>query len=218
MKKKMLCLHGYSMNEAWLAEWLTPLAAMTPHVEFVIPCAPILAPEPEVRAMYQRLDMAVPERRIEEGKNWCWYRASTSKPPLYQGVEESLLMLAELFEKTPGIDGVLGWSQGGAMAAILAALKLKAGDVRFNFNWLVICGGFVPDDARFSRYFEGGLALPSLHVIGAKESPFMREQGERLAKSFIDAETLITPVGHMMPVNSMKYMNKLSLWIEQART
>jgi len=214
--KKVLCLHGYSMNDGWLGEWIKPLAERVPDVEFIIPCAPIPAPEDEVRAMCRLFDMPISERRIGEGKNWCWYRASSDKPPVYQEIEQSLSMLAGIFEANPEIDGVLGWSQGTVMAAILAGLKLKAGDERFRFNWLVMCGGFRPGDLRFKSYFDAPMNIPSLHVIGAKETEFMREQGARLAKSFVDAETLITPVGHLMPVKSSEIMGKIASWVVRA--
>lgn len=215
MKKKVLCLHGYSMNDAWMGEWCAPFAAALPELELLVPCAPIAAPEEEVRAMCQQFNMPIPEMRIGPGKNWCWYRASDDKPPVYRQIDESLTMLAELFRREP-IDGVLGWSQGTVMAAILAALCVKEQAADFRFNWVVLCGGFRPGDTRFRHYFDTPIGMPSLHVLGERESQFMQEQGQRLADSFLRSQVLHTPVGHILPLKYPDYMQRIADWMQQA--
>ena len=214
MKKKILCLHGYSMDELWLEEWCRPFEALIEGAELVIPRAPIVVPEKEVRAMAQRFGMAVPEVRIGEDKNWCWYRATEEKPPTYQYIEQSLQMLENLFAEHGEFDGVLGWSQGTVMTGILSALNVKEQGKRFRFKWAVLCGGFRPGDLRFKSYYDEPINLPSLHVIGERESEFMRKQGALLADCFVDAETLHTPVGHIMPIKYPEYMEKIAQWME----
>ena len=217
MKKKVvLCLHGYSMSAEWMAEWCKPFELLLPDFEFVIPNAPNVAPEEEVKAMWERFNAPLPEGRIGVGKNWCWYRATDDKPPSYLQVEDSFHMLEALFQQHGPVEGVLGWSQGTVMAAILAALQEKLGDKRFQFKWGVFCGGFRPGDPRFKQHFDEVLSLPSLHVIGERESAFMLEQGQKLADSFVDSEILKTPVGHIMPIKYPSYMEKIASWIARA--
>ena len=214
-KKKVLCLHGYSMNAGWLTEWCEHIQTYLSDIELIIPDAPVQVPEDEVRCMAKRFNMAIPEWCIGEGKNWCWYRATEDKPPVYQQIETSFDMLEALFKEQGGFDGILGWSQGAVMAAILAALYLKNNDQRYKVNWLVVAGGFRPGDQRFRDYFDEPLNLPSLHVIGEKESSFMLEQGDRLASSFVAAQKLTTPVGHIFPLKHPKYMRKIAEWMNQ---
>ena len=214
-KKKVLCLHGYSMDAVWLTEWCDDIQPHLSGIELIIPNAPVPVPEQEVRGMAKRFNMAIPEWRIGEGKNWCWYRATDDKPPVYQQIDTSFDMLETLFKEQGGFDGILGWSQGAVMAAILAALYLKNNDQRYQVNWLVLAGGFRPGDQRFRAYFDESLNLPSLHVTGEKESSFMQQQGDRLASSFVDAQRLTTPVGHIFPLKYPEYMRKIAEWMNQ---
>ena len=216
MKAKVLCLHGYSMNSRWLREWCTPLEQMlADEAIFLYPQGPIECPEEEVRATTARFNMPMPESRIGAGLNWCWYRASEDKPPIYHGIDETLAALAALFEREGPIAGVLGWSQGAVMAAILAALMEHDSASPFHSDWAVLCGGFLPGDLRYRRYFDAPLSLPTLHVLGAKESDFMKQQGTRLLNSFAASERLDTPVGHIMPVKHRQSMEFIAAWMRR---
>jgi len=214
MKSKVLCLHGYSMNSYWLREWCVPLEqALADEAIFLYPQGPIECPEAEVRATTARFNMPLPESRVGPGLNWCWYRASDEKPPIYHGLDETLQWLAELFEREGPISGVFGWSQGAVMTAILAALREREPASPFQFDWAVLCGGFLPGDPRYRRYFEQPLQLPSLHVVGMKESDFMKQQGERLLAAFVQSERLDTPVGHILPLKHPRSMAAMAGWI-----
>lgn len=216
MKKKILCLHGYSMNSDWLREWCAPLEqALAADAVFIYPQGPIACPAEEVRATTALFNMPMPESRIGAGLNWCWYRASEEKPPIYRGCEESLAWLAGLFEQEGPISGVFGWSQGAVMTAILAALMEREPDSPFHFDWAVLCGGFLPGDPRYRRHFEQPLALPSLHVLGLKESDFMKQQGERMLHAFANSNRLDTPVGHILPVKHPDFMAQIAAWMQR---
>jgi hypothetical protein len=210
----ILCLHGYAMNPAWLREWLLPIErALAGRATLVYPCAPIVAPPEEVRAMAQRFNALMPESRIVAGQNWCWYRASDDKPPLYLGLDETLSWLARYCQEQGGIDGVIGWSQGAVVASIMAA-KMRH-ERQFDFRWAVICGGFLPGDRKIKALFEPPLPVPSLHVMGVKESEFMRERGALLRQAFAQSEWLDTPVGHVLPHKLPDYMAQIAQWIAQ---
>lgn len=216
MKPRILCLHGYAMNSGWLREWCQPLEQrLAATAEFIYPQGPFVAPEEEVRATTARFNMPLPEHRLGPGLNWCWYRASDEKPPRYHGIESSLEMLAALFEREGPVAGVLGWSQGAVMTALLAALMARDPDTPFQFRWAVLCGGFLPGDGRYRDLFAPPLTLPSLHVLGARESEFMKQQGERLAGAFANSERLVTPAGHTLPVNHTPSMEAIAAWMGQ---
>jgi predicted esterase len=216
MKAKVLCLHGYAMNSAWLREWCGLLEqSLANEAVFLYPQGPIECTEEEVRATTARFNMPIPESRIGPGLNWCWYRATEDKPSIYLGIDETLAGLAELFEREGPIAGVLGWSQGAVMTAILAALMLRESGSPFRFDWAVLCGGFLPGDQRYRSYFEPPLSLPTLHVLGMKESDFMKQQGERLLNAFADSERLDTPMGHIMPVKHPRSMEAMAEWMRR---
>ncbi|CBF76804.1 hypothetical protein AN4776.2 [Aspergillus nidulans FGSC A4] len=52
-----------------------------------------------------------------------WYRRSnTAEPPLYVGLEDGLNAIAKVLGEEGPFDGVIGFSQGAAMAAMVASL------------------------------------------------------------------------------------------------
>lgn len=160
--------------------------------------------------MAEHFGMALPEERTGKGKNWCWYRADDARPPNYRQIETTFDYLAGYFSDHGPIDGIIGWSQGAVMAAILAGLNAEPG---YRFRWAVLCGGFLPGDRRYRPLFDQPLALPTLHVTGTKESEFMLRQAAKMRAAFIDAERLDTPCGHIMPVKSPPHMNAIAEWI-----
>ena len=83
----------------------------------------------------------------------------------------------------------------------------------FPFELGVFCGGFLPGAPEYRRLFAEPLKMPSLHVIGRKESDFMRTQGEKLLAAFEASERLDTPVGHVLPIKYPEYMTKIANWI-----
>lgn len=210
--KKIVCLHGYSMNSEWLQSWLEPIQQQLGNdYQLLYPQGPIECPPEEVRAMTRRFGMPLPEERIGSGKNWCWYRADEQKPPTYHQIETTFDYLSDYFAKHGPINGIIGWSQGAVMTAILAGFK---DEQHYPFNWAILCGGFLPGDRRYRPLFDAPLNIPTLHVTGEKESDFMKEQAMKMRAAFSDAARLDTPCGHIMPVKSPSHMGKISNWIK----
>ncbi len=214
MTKKVLCLHGYSMNREWFKEQCAVLQEqLNGAFEFIYAQGPIVCPEEEVRAIIQQYNIALPERRIGSGKNWCWYRASSDKPPHYSGIQASLKTLTALCKKEGGIDGVIGWSQGCTIAAIIAAQSALRDESCIKINWAVLCGGFIPRDRRYQGLFTTPIELPTLHVIGCKESESMQARSTALRAAFAGSDRLDTSVGHTLPIKYPEEMKAISDWI-----
>lgn len=214
MTKKILCLHGYAMNQAWFHEWLSPIQqALVDKAELVIPQGGIAAPETEVRAMVDMFQVAMPEDKIGVGKNWCWYRATVDKPPVYLYLDKTLNQLTRLYETDGPFGGVLGWSQGAVVAVILAALQARDSKYDFGLRWMVLCGGFLPGDEKLKKMFSETLPYPSLHVVGQKEPEVMIRRCQKLHAAFAGADWLDTPAGHVMPVKYPDCMLKIADWM-----
>lgn len=59
----------------------------------------------------------------EQTDNYGWWRRKgSSEPYTYEGMEEGLKGVAEVLKKEGPFDGVIGFSQGGAMAGMVASL------------------------------------------------------------------------------------------------
>lgn len=64
-----------------------------------------------------------PEEEKEEIDAWAWWRRKgDSEPYTYEGIERGLDAIAQVLKQQGPFDGVIGFSQGGACAAMLASL------------------------------------------------------------------------------------------------
>ncbi len=205
---KILCLHGYSMNQAWMQRWLVPLqAALGESYQLVCPQAPVPCPEDEVRRVWARIGAELPPERVGPGLNWAWYRATESTPPHYQFIEQSEALLQQLIETEGPFAGLIGWSQGTVMVTALLMAQPQA------FRWAMFAGGALPADPRYVAQLPEAFAIPSLHLIGQQETPFMRRRSEALAARFHGAQVEYPEVGHSWPLRSARYLAKTVRWI-----
>lgn len=120
--------------------------------------------------------------------------ATPTRPSLsksYAGVEQSVEMLeAQLASER--YDGVIGFSQGAAMAALLLARaaarrqQQPEADAAFGGpHFGVLVSGFVPRDARWAAELSAGgaVALPSMHIYGEGDTLVPTER----ARAFVEA-------------------------------
>lgn len=136
-KKRVLCLHGWrtsakimNMQTASM-QWHVPL-------EFCFLDAPFPAEGPPVagiRAFY-------PNQNYFE-----WIRKDAQLKPIEEDVNVSVNALIQFLLINGPFEGVLGFSQGAAVATRLAYLQCQ-NDYRFKgrplFNFLILIGGVEP--------------------------------------------------------------------------
>lgn len=112
---------------------------------------------------------------------------------VYEGARESLRHLSELVDALE-IDGVIGFSQGGAVAGLLAALRAE--DLRF-----AICISGFPSraDAHRMLMVRESIHLPSLHIYGEQDVLMDIPRTLALAECFVDPTVVSHPGGHFQP-------------------
>jgi len=171
---RVLCLHGYHGTAAVLRSQMAALTtAMPAEVEFVYVDAPSLA----------------------EGDFGWWHAGG-------DGWERTREWATRLFRSADGFDGVFGFSQGAALAGLLAGLQqARSGDpkrdIRFKFALMV--GGFKSDAAEPDDLFARQLTVPSIHVIGRTDMVVPPHESRLLADAFIDPLVLEHEGGHVIP-------------------
>ena len=162
---RVLCLHGFGETAASMRARVAPLAAKLHDVEFVVP------PSDDP-----------------------WWRASSLLWPTYVGWETTLASMQDFVAQRGPFAGVLGFSQGGCLAALLCAAQPQW------FKFAVIVGGFKSRDARHAGLFERRISVPSLHVIGEQDFFVLRMMGHWLAKhNFVAPQVQRHPGGHELP-------------------
>jgi predicted sulfurtransferase/predicted esterase len=89
-----------------------------------------------------------------------------------EGWDESYSVLNDALERMGPCDGILGFSQGAAIAAAMAALESKSQNLSKRFKFVIICSGYisaVPEHRVALNEWrdQGGVPLPSLHLYTA---------------------------------------------------
>ncbi|CAO2832520.1 unnamed protein product [Amaranthus hypochondriacus] len=189
-KLRILCLHGFRQNASSfkgrtgaLAKKLKSLAELVyvnaPHeLPFIyqprnsekdcISSSPQLYPPPLKSCSKKYAWLVAPDFLKKEATDW----EKTEMPfdPLqYQqqteGFAESLAYLKSVISNEGPFDGILGFSQGAAMVALLCAQKGKI-DQELGIRFVILCSGFAVDRAGYEK---GSITCPSLHIFGNEE-------------------------------------------------
>jgi len=187
MRTTLVSLHGFTMHGASLRRLLGELEPrLAPLVELSFPDAPHAASPASVDALIARmggLRPAPPHRQ--------WWNASNDGLA-YQGWEESRDALRREVERHPRV-GVLGFSQGAAVAAAVSALSCRGDFPPLAF--VILIAGFTPRSAELGPLFEPPLQLPSLHIWGEQDS--FAKHGPGLAARFApEQRRIVTWSGH----------------------
>ena len=128
-----------------------------------------------------------------------WWN-STDDGSVYSGYEESIEHVIRVNERDGPFDGILGFSQGGVFASILAGL---AATRLQSLRYVIMLSAFparATDITAKSWYNE--IDLPSLHVWGTDDSLVPPQASELLRNRFVSPVTYTHDKGHVIPGNS----------------
>lgn len=193
---RVLVLHGMRQSGRWLERRAGKVRkALEGLAELVFVDAP---------HMYRADDAPLDEQRR------CWWHASEGGER-YEGWAESLAYLKAIFEEQGPFDGVLGFSQGAAVAGALAAMQpVDAIELRF-----VICiSGFTARSTALSPLMQGArIELPSLHIYGERDVMVPAERSVALQGRFVNGALASHPGGHFAPERWP--MDTLSAFVER---
>lgn len=115
-----------------------------------------------------------------------------------RGLQEALETVARALDTLGPFDGLLGFSQGAALAAYVCALG-QAGDPRFPLpRFIILVSGFCPRGLK-EPILQSPMSLPSLHVFGDTDRVISSQESMQLASRFLGAVTLTHSGGHFIP-------------------
>jgi pimeloyl-ACP methyl ester carboxylesterase len=166
---RILCLHGYHGSGAALRRQMAPVASGLPDdVELVFVDAPSLS----------------------LGDFGWWHDG-------FRGWERTRDWLTELFT-LQRFDGVFGFSQGAALAGLLAALR-EGGSAAISFDMAIMVGGFTSNSPQHEHFFDRLLTVPSLHVMGRADGVVPMQDSLLLAHRFANPVIIEHSGGHVIP-------------------
>ncbi|RDA95271.1 hypothetical protein CP533_3477 [Ophiocordyceps camponoti-saundersi (nom. inval.)] len=222
---KILMLHGYTQSgplfraktravEKLLVKFLSP-ASLRPTL--IYPTAPnrIL-----LRDIPGFLDSPVGSAESEDERQpdaWAWFRKDEVSGA-YRFLAEGMAVIANAIREARGVDAVCGFSQGGAVAALVAAAlepkRLVAEDgpdaawvadlrdandgrpLRFAVSY---SGFFAPNDA-LKWCYHPKIETPTLHYIGSLDTVVDENRTYGLVERCQDPVVVVHPGGHHVPV------------------
>lgn len=129
---KILMLHGYTQSGTVFRGKTRALEknlhkAFPGGCKLIYPTAPIKLTPADVPTWDNgtgNADPAVTKIDVEDEPDaWAWWRRKGDGEPFeYEGLEEGLACVAEVLVREGPFDGVVGFSQGGALAGMVASL------------------------------------------------------------------------------------------------
>ncbi|KAL3515922.1 hypothetical protein ACH5RR_022824 [Cinchona calisaya] len=223
---RILCLHGFRQNASGfkgragsLAKKLKSLAELVfvdaPH-ELPFIYRPCLSEQNDTASFSQSCPSKVCSKKFAwlvspdyQGKSdGGWAVANVSFDLLQyrqqtQGFDVSLAYLKTVFSQAGPFDGILGFSQGAAMAALLCSQLGKLKD-DIDFRFVILCSGFA---INMEEFRQGSINFPSLHIFGNDKGMDRQidcQASRQLASLFEDgcSEIIEHDLGHIIPTLS----------------
>ncbi|KAJ5805928.1 uncharacterized protein N7503_003530 [Penicillium pulvis] len=216
---KILMLHGSRQSGELFKAKIQAIEKLTKQalnsdVEFVYPTAPFaLEPLGEVS-----------ELRDRHG-TWRWFQ-SESFESLNQGLDKSLDLIASILETSGPFDGIVGFSQGAALAVMVAAILEKDRGAEFRrleaeggmpypasltngghppLKFVVAISGYKASHPAYQPFYEPPIMTPSLHFIGGMDTVVDEATSMRLVDCCLGsadeakASVIRHPGAHVIP-------------------
>ena len=174
---RVLCLHGYHGSSTILDGQLRPLRdGLSTPMDFVTVDAPSIA----------------------AGDFGWWHGNIPGYRDEFLGWRRTRDWLSELFDRKGPFDGVLGFSQGAALAGLLPGLS--AIEPRIRLRFAIMAGGFRSEAPEHQDLFARREAydIPSFHIIGDTDTVVHPDDSRHLAEAFTSPMVVSHPGGHVI--------------------
>jgi hypothetical protein len=160
------------------------------------------------------------EPDVPDCRGW-WQR--NDRTGEYEGMEDGFRTIADAIREAGGVDGVVGFSQGGAAAALVASLleteRPKAfadgearGGMRYPESFLelrqsqgplkfaVSYSAFRAPHLLYAPFYEPKISTPMLHVVGTLDSVVEESRSLALVEACVEPKVVYHPGGHFVPI------------------
>lgn len=166
---------------------------------------------------------------------WAWFRKDEASGN-YRLLREGFESLARCIRDEAGghVDGVVGFSQGGAVAAMLASVlehgggggggaqrQPPPGDDTYDWGWVpalreanggkalrfaVVYSGFFAPPPALAWLYEPKISTPTLQFIGSLDTVVEESRSRGLEARSENPVMVVHPGGHYVPVNKQWVM------------
>ncbi|BGP37245.1 Low molecular weight phosphotyrosine protein phosphatase [Rhodotorula kratochvilovae] len=207
---RLLCLHGYAQNARVLAGKLAQAERVFDgHIELVYVNAPNILLRPTFAYDNSPDEPYAPENEPRS----FWHSISNDGFTDPSELDRTLYYLRDVLETHGPFDGIFGFSQGAATAAILCALVARpwlhpafssapstgAAWPPLPFKFAIFCSGYLPLDKRCESWFEHPVGIPALHVVGRSDVVAPNERTLANVSRFSNSRVEWHEGGHYVP-------------------
>ncbi len=170
----------------------------------------------------------------DEPDAWGWFQfRKDGGSGTYHFFTEGMAALAVAIAEAGGVDGVLGFSQGGAVAALLASAmetpsRPVPGDGAGSWveavrqanggrplKFAAVYSGFFAPPADLQWLYEPPIRTPTLHFIGSLDTVVEEGRSRLLVERCVDPLVIVHPGAHFVPV-SKEWAMPLSGFIKKS--
>ncbi|KAF9351644.1 Ovarian cancer-associated protein 2 [Mortierella sp. NVP85] len=184
MTLRILCLHGYTQNAlSFTKKTAVFRKALKDIADLVYVTAPHIVPIPTLGTPEEREDDQL-DNLAPEAIPYGWWTSSPDTPQ-YKGFEESLAGLCEVLEKQGPFDGVMGFSQGAAMASMLQLLlerphlsSVMEGCKHSPFKFAIVVSGFEPRDLEKLAWYTSQYPVLEANTDGTTDNSNVKNDGK----------------------------------------
>lgn len=190
--QKVLFLHGFAQSASTFAAKSSALrkALKQQNIQTYYLDAPFtISPED--------LPFETDSRRDELGYRSWWKTDADNN----YNIDTALESIKQCIKDQGPFTGVIGFSQGAALAAMVTGQMQELGNPE-PLQFAIYFSGFAKNVALAKKYLAGPITVPTLHVIGELDSVVPSEVSESMFKTYFDPKisTIFKhPGGHFVP-------------------
>ncbi|ODV61981.1 alpha/beta hydrolase [Ascoidea rubescens DSM 1968] len=217
-KTKILFLHGFAQSgkifEAKTSGFRKNLKKSIPNVEMVYVDGSIKLSKTDFH--FDSISKLDSTRGGEQINYYGWWTTHDDSISESQFHSNTIAYLQRVFKEQGPFDGVIGFSQGAAMAAIVAS-SISLFDPSNVLKFAIVFSGFPLKFENLQRKYLGKrITIPTLHIFGELDTVILNEASELLVTQFCKSNTVTVyrhPGGHFVPNNKFIVNNWIN-WIK----
>ncbi|KAK9476197.1 serine hydrolase FSH [Lipomyces japonicus] len=212
---KVLLLHGFTQSGDLFSKKTGALRKGLLKLGFTsaYPTAPIKLAVPDSSDPFERASLQ--GAGIGEDSFAWWTKDDVVND--YVGMDDSFTFLTEYIAKEGPFDGVIGFSQGAALAGVLTTQIRTLLPSHPEFKFAVLYSGYASPLPQHQKYYDPLISTPSLHVIGSLDTIVAEPRSLQLydAAEPSTRELYRHPGGHFVP-SQKEQLNAVLGWIQNA--
>ncbi|TLS22318.1 uncharacterized protein PpBr36_09836 [Pyricularia pennisetigena] len=220
---KILMLHGYTQSgplfhaktRAMEKLMVKSLAPFNVQPTLVYPTAPNQLRSADIPGCEEEASEDDPRA----ADSWAWFRTDDATGA-YRLLREGMSRLTEAVRDAGGVDGVIGFSQGAAMAGMMAAVldeprrdvpgsdsarqwvqEMRDANAGRPLKFAVIYSGFQARPPGLGWMYEPPIRTPTMHFIGSLDTVVDEKRSRGLVDRCENPVVIEHPGGHHVPTS-----------------